>query len=80
VLVEPRLDKSAEPYAWYLFADPAVAPTFEVSELSGYEGPRVESRTGFNVLGNGNGALSGIWAPVASIRDAASKIPVPLPA
>ena len=28
-----------------------MVPTFEVSELSGYEGPRVESRTGFNILG-----------------------------
>jgi hypothetical protein len=51
VLVDPRLDKSAEPFAWSLFADPAVTPVFEASELSGYEGPRVESRTGFDVMG-----------------------------
>src|SRR4029434_8404105 len=51
VLVDPRLDASSQPYAWYLFADPSVAPVFEVSELSGYEGPMVESRSGFNVLG-----------------------------
>ena len=50
LLVEPRLDaKSAA--AWYLFCDPADAPVFEYAELSGYEGPRVESRPGWNTLG-----------------------------
>jgi hypothetical protein len=51
VLVDPRLDASSEPYAWYLFADSSVSPTFEVAELSGFEGPRVESRSGFDILG-----------------------------
>lgn len=51
VLVDPRLDTSSEPHAWYLFADPGLSPVFEVSELSGYAGPQVESRSGFNVLG-----------------------------
>lgn len=49
-LAEPRLDaKSAT--AWYLFCDPAEAPVFEYAELQGYEGPRVESRPGFETLG-----------------------------
>ena len=49
-LVEPRLDaKSAT--AWYLFCSPSEAPVFEFAELQGYEGPRVESRPGFETLG-----------------------------
>ena len=37
--------------AWYLFAEPSVAPVFEYAELSGYEGPMVEARQGFDTLG-----------------------------
>lgn len=49
-LIEPRLDaKSAT--AWYLFCNPGEAPVFEYAELQGYEGPRVESRQGFETLG-----------------------------
>jgi hypothetical protein len=50
-LIEPRLDAKGQTAAWYLFADPSVAPVFEYSELSGYEGPRVESQPGFRTLG-----------------------------
>ncbi len=49
-LVEPRLD-STSTTGWYLFADPSIAPAFEYSELSGYEGPRVEVDSDFDVLG-----------------------------
>ncbi len=49
-LVEPRLDGTS-PTGWYLFADPSGAASFEYSELSGYEGPRVEVDSDFDVLG-----------------------------
>jgi hypothetical protein len=49
-LVEPRFDLKNHT-AWYLFASPDEAATFEYSELSGFEGPRVESRPGWNTLG-----------------------------
>lgn len=50
-LVEPRLDAKNQTTAWYLFCPPAEAPIFEFAELSGVEGPRVESRPGWNTLG-----------------------------
>jgi hypothetical protein len=50
-LVEPRLDLKSQATAWYLFCDPSDAPVFEYAELQGYEGPRVESRPGWNTLG-----------------------------
>ena len=50
-LVEPRLDLKNQATAWYLFCDPSEAPVFEYAELQGYEGPRVESRPGWNTLG-----------------------------
>ena len=50
-IVDPRFDAKSQAAAWYLFADPAVAPVFEYAELSGYEGPRVETREGFSTLG-----------------------------
>ena len=49
-LVEPRFDLKNHT-AWYLFCDPSDAPVFEYAELQGYEGPRVESRPGWNTLG-----------------------------
>jgi len=49
-LVEPRFDLRNH-NAWYLFCDPSDAPVFEYAELQGYEGPRVESRPGWNTLG-----------------------------
>ena len=51
-VVVPQFDKASPAHvAWYLFSDPSVAPVFEFSELSGYEGPLVESRPGFDRLG-----------------------------
>jgi len=50
-LVEPRFDLKNQATAWYLFCDPSDAPVFEYAELQGYEGPRVESRPGWNTLG-----------------------------
>ncbi|MBI4906600.1 MAG: peptidase U35 [Acidobacteria bacterium] len=50
-VVDPRFDAKGQNKAWYLFADPATAPVFEYAELSGYEGPRVETQPGFNTLG-----------------------------
>jgi len=50
-VVIPQFDQAGEDAAWYLFASPSDAPVFEYSELSGYEGPRVETRQGFETLG-----------------------------
>lgn len=50
LIVEPRLDaKSAT--AWWMFADPALAPVLEYSYLNDAGGPQVDSRAGFEVLG-----------------------------
>lgn len=37
--------------AWYLFADPAVAPCFVYSYLEGFEGPRLSAEDVFDVQG-----------------------------
>jgi len=50
-IVEPRFDLKNQATAWYLFCSPDEAPVFEYAELQGYEGPRVESRPGWNTLG-----------------------------
>jgi hypothetical protein len=50
-LVIPQFDLADEDKPWYLFADPSIAPVFEFAELQGYEGPRAETRQGFNTLG-----------------------------
>ncbi|MGV0909580.1 prohead protease/major capsid protein fusion protein [Martelella sp. FOR1707] len=47
LVVEPRIEDKS----WYLFADPAAQPVFEWSYLSGYEGPQIDSRDGFERLG-----------------------------
>jgi phage head maturation protease len=49
-LIEPRFDLKNHA-AWYVLCDPSEAAVFEYAELQGYEGPRVESRQGFDVLG-----------------------------
>ena len=38
--LQPTVDAYITDNAWYLFADPAVAPTFVYGYVSGYEGPR----------------------------------------
>lgn len=47
---EPRLDATSTT-AWYLFADPAVAPVLIYAYLDGNEGIRQDSRIGFEVDG-----------------------------
>ncbi|MGE5486941.1 MAG: prohead protease/major capsid protein fusion protein, partial [bacterium] len=50
LVTDPRLDaKSAT--RWYVFGDPAVAPVLEYSYLQDAQGPTVDSRPGFDVLG-----------------------------
>jgi len=50
-IIDGRFDAKGQTQAWYLFADPAEAPVFEYAELSGYEGPRVETQQAFRTLG-----------------------------
>ncbi len=47
LVVDPRLDHLNQALPWYLFGDVATAPVLEFSYLSGYEGPRVFTRVGF---------------------------------
>jgi hypothetical protein len=47
LVIDPRLDKLGQTLPWYLFGDVATAPVLEFSYLSGYEGPRVMTRVGF---------------------------------
>jgi hypothetical protein len=46
-LTEPRISGNA----WYVFADPAQAPTLEYAYLAGAPGPQLSSREGWDVLG-----------------------------
>jgi len=50
VIAEPRLDVASES-EWYLAADPGQIDTVEFAYLDGEEGPRMESRVGFDVDG-----------------------------
>ena len=50
-IIDPRFDAKNQTTAWYLFADPSLAPVFEYAELEGYSGPQVETRVGFETLG-----------------------------
>ncbi|HEY7334334.1 MAG TPA: prohead protease/major capsid protein fusion protein [Bryobacteraceae bacterium] len=47
LVIDPRLDLLGQPKGWYLFADTGYAPVLEDSYLTGYEGPRVFTRVGF---------------------------------
>ena len=65
-IIDPRLDARGQTKSWYLLSDPQVSPVFEFAELSGYRGPQIASRSGFDVLGTeircvwhlGSGAVS----------------------
>jgi hypothetical protein len=50
-IVDSRLDQAGATKSWFLFADPATAAVFEVSDLEGYAGPQVQSELGFHTLG-----------------------------
>jgi hypothetical protein len=47
----PASDASIPDYAWYLFADPALAPVFHYAFLEGFEGPRLTAEDTFDVQG-----------------------------
>jgi phage major head subunit gpT-like protein len=47
LVIDPRLDLAGQTLSWYLFADTGTTPVLEDSYLSGYEGPRVFTRVGF---------------------------------
>lgn len=47
----PVADGNLAGNAWYLFADPTVAPCFHYGYLEGYEGPRMTSEEEFGVQG-----------------------------
>lgn len=49
--LEPVADANITGNAWYLFADPAVAPNFVYAYLEGFEGPRLSSMETFDVQG-----------------------------
>lgn len=49
--LQPVADANVTGNAWYLFADPAVAPTFVYGYLEGFEGPRLSSQEEFGVQG-----------------------------
>lgn len=47
LVIDPRLDLLGQTKGWYLFADTGYAPTIEDAYLSGFEGPRIFVRVGF---------------------------------
>jgi hypothetical protein len=47
----PVADANISGNAWYLFADPAIAPCFVYGYLEGFEGPRLTSQEEFGVQG-----------------------------
>lgn len=49
--IVPVGDANIEDKAWYLFADPSVAPCFAYGYLDGYMGPRLSSENVFDVQG-----------------------------
>jgi ATP-dependent Clp endopeptidase proteolytic subunit ClpP len=50
VVTDPRLDASSTT-AWYLLANPELAPLIEVAFLDGNENPYLESKNGFTIDG-----------------------------
>lgn len=50
VIADPRLDANSAT-AWYLVADPTQIDIIELGYLEGEQGPRVESRIGFDIDG-----------------------------
>lgn len=50
VIADPRLDANSTT-AWYLLADPSMAPVVEVAFLDGNENPYLETQEGFTVDG-----------------------------
>jgi hypothetical protein len=50
LIVDPRLD-GHDDKRWYLFGSPELAPVLEYSYLADANGPQVESRPGWEVLG-----------------------------
>jgi hypothetical protein len=66
VAVESRLPA----WAWYLWADPAVAPVLEYAYLSSAQGPQLASRDGFDVLGREFRCLLDFGAGVVDHRGA----------
>ena len=65
-IVEPNLDGKS----WYLFADPAAAPTFEWAHLAGHEGPQIDTKEGFERLGTEFRAVLHFGAGVTDFRGA----------
>lgn len=49
--LSPVADANISGNAWYLFADPAIAPCFVYGYLEGFEGPRLTSEAEFSVQG-----------------------------
>ncbi len=47
LMVEPRLD----PFEWFVFADPALAPVLELAHLAGREGPQIETQQAWDTWG-----------------------------
>ena len=47
----PAVDPRLAPKAWYLFGDPAAAPTLEHAYLNDQTGPHVEQKDGWDTLG-----------------------------
>jgi hypothetical protein len=65
-VLEPNLDDKA----WYVFGDPAAAPVLEWSYLSGYAGPQIDSRDGFERLGTEFRAVLHFGAGAVDFRGA----------
>jgi hypothetical protein len=65
----PALDADSAA-RWYLFADPSLYPVLEYSYLSGSEGVQVDSRAGFEVLGQEFRAVLDFGVGVVDYRGA----------